>query len=161
MNEHQLNFPALVKWAAALLIGMWMKTPSVIRFLMAFMVIDYASGLAVAYMRKELCSDIGRRGLVKKLLSLLFLLAVHVMEQATGLNVGIDLDSTIAVGFALNEAISIVENCARAGVPIPAQLVTALINVKRIRGVAPATPEQLAQLEREQPSEETMRGSGG
>jgi toxin secretion/phage lysis holin len=141
----KISVPAIVKWLAAFAVVEWLQLPASMRALVIFMSIDYASGLAVGFMRKELSSAIGLRGLVRKGMVLLLLLTVHIAEQNTGAD--LRLEHIGALGYMVNEIISIVENCARAGVPIPAQLVSALMSVQNLRG-RPATGDELKAFEK-------------
>lgn len=143
MKESAVSVPAVAKWLGAIAVAQWLQIPGVVRALLFFMTADYVTGLAAAYVRRELSSAIGWRGLVKKTLVLILLLVAHVGEQSAGLN--IHVEQIGAVGYIVSEFISIVENVARAGVPIPAQIVEALLAAKKLS--KPATPEQLKALE--------------
>jgi toxin secretion/phage lysis holin len=141
----KISIPALAKWLVAFVIAEWISLPGSMRTLVIFMAIDYASGLAVGFMRKELSSAIGLRGLVRKGMVLLLLLTVHIAEQNAGAD--LRLEHIGALGYMVNEIISIIENCARAGVPIPAQLVSALMSMQNLRG-RPATGDELKAFEK-------------
>ena len=142
-----LNFPAALKWCVAFVIAQWLMLPDITRSLLLGLVIlmalDYVTGMAAAWVSKSVSSEIGSRGLVKKGLILILLLSVHILERLAGIE--LHLEATGAIGFAVNEVISVIENCARAGVWMPEKLVAALIAVQKLRGSG-ATAEQLAQL---------------
>jgi toxin secretion/phage lysis holin len=141
----QVSFSAVVKWLAALLMARWLTMPAALRILVCLMIIDYVFGVATAYLTGQLSSRIGLRGLVKKGLVLGLLLAIHLGENFSGIE--LNLEQIGAMGYAVNELISVVENAARAGLPIPAQFIDALLAAKRLK-MARATPEQLDQLEK-------------
>lgn len=86
--------------------------------LLAFVVADYLTGLGAAYIKKELSSDIGRRGIIKKV-CIFFMVAVgHLIDMALGLQA--DLVQNAAIFFFIaNELISIIENAGVIGIPIP------------------------------------------
>src|SRR4051812_15242830 len=129
-----LSLPAILKWCAASIAAWWVSTPAAVQALLVLMALDYVSGILVAFSMRELSSEVGRRGLVRKLLTLLLILATHFLVIVTHLVW--DLSSVIATAFCVNEVISIAENAARGGVRIPSALLDALGQVKRITGRA-------------------------
>ena len=112
---------------ALLLLGGWDNT---LRLLVAMMAMDYISGLIVAAMGRSpktvagyVDSRAGLRGLLRKGL-ILMVLAVASQIDAT-------VDSAFvraatAWFYIINEAISIVENAALAGLPLPEKLLEIL-----------------------------------
>lgn len=146
-DKFAISFPAALKWLAVFLVAQWVLIPSTVRTLVILMAVDYAFGVATAFVRKKVSSAIGFRGLIRKMMVLALLLVIHVAEQQAGIELHIEQFG--AMGYCVNELISIVENCAKAGIPIPAQLVTALLTVKHLR-MQGATAEQLAELDGEQ-----------
>ena len=97
--------------------------------LLAFIVIDYGSGVIAAYIRHELSSKVGFIGILKKTMYFFVVAVAHCVDVATGAG---GVLQGIAVGFLIaNEGISILENCARCGIPIPERLIRAL---EQIRG---------------------------
>lgn len=143
----QINLPAAVKWCMVFVIAQWAAVPdpskSILIVLVGLMALDYCTGICAAYITKKMSSEIGGRGIIKKGLMLCLLLAAHLLEKASGIE--LHLEFAGALGFCVNEGISIVENCAKAGVWVPAGLVEALITVQKLKGSG-ATPEQLAKL---------------
>lgn len=85
------------------------------------MVIDYLTGVLAAYINPRLMLDsrTGFRGICKKILILLLVSLAHFVDGATGQQIV----CTAVVWFFLgNEGLSILENAAKAGVPIPQKL---------------------------------------
>lgn len=100
----------------------WVKT------LLAFIVIDYCSGVIAAYIHKELSSRVGFIGILKKTMYFFVLAVAHCVDIATGAG---GVLQGIAVGVLIsNEGISILENCAKCGIPIPERLIRALEQIK-------------------------------
>ena len=100
----------------------WMKT------LLAFIVIDYMSGFIAAYINRELSSRVGFIGILKKTMYFFVLAVAHCVDAATGAG---GVLQGIAVGVLIsNEGISILENCAKCGIPIPERLIRALAQIK-------------------------------
>ncbi|MCI8600269.1 MAG: phage holin family protein [Oscillospiraceae bacterium] len=106
--------------AIAAAFGGWSNDLTV---LVAFMVIDYVTGmLAAALNRSEktegggLSSSVGWAGLVKKIGTLLLVLVAHGLD----VTMRVDYVQTAAiVAFIANETLSILENAALLGIPMP------------------------------------------
>lgn len=156
MDNTTITFtaPGLLKAAAAFLLGQLLGIPSLVWTLVGFMVIDYMTGIGAAYVKHEICSEEGFIGLIKKMMALLFVMAVHLAEHASGLTlhvngIEIHLDQAAATLLIFNEIISIIENCAKAGVPIPSVAVSWLQRFKKIYNIRRASLEEIQALKDE------------
>lgn len=97
--------------------------------LVAFVVIDYITGVMVAAIEKKLSSNIGFKGISRKVL--IFMLAgightidFYIIEKGSAVR-------TAVIFFYLsNEGLSILENAALAGLPIPEKLKEVLLGLK-------------------------------
>lgn len=92
-----------------------------IEALLWLMVIDYVSGVLAAYINPHLSlsSQRGFRGICKKLLIILLVVVAHLADRV----IGQALVQTVVVWFFIgNEGLSVIENAAKAGVPIPQKL---------------------------------------
>lgn len=89
--------------------------------LLTLMVIDYATGLLAAYINPNLKLDShkGFRGICKKIVIILLIVLAHELEKATGVPA---VQSIVVWFFVGNEGLSIIENSAKAGVPVPEKL---------------------------------------
>lgn len=96
--------------------------------LVGLMALDYFTGLGAAFVTKTVSSDTGIKGLLKKAMMLSVLLAAHFLEKSVGIE--LHLETAGAIGFVVNEGISITENCNRAGVWIPPTILNALAKLK-------------------------------
>lgn len=86
--------------------------------LVVFIFLDYLTGVIKGCANKNLCSNIGLRGIVKKVLILVVLLVAVMLDRL--LDNGVWMFRTLICYFYIsNEGISILENCADLGVPIP------------------------------------------
>lgn len=103
---------------ATFLFGEWNNA---LQALAMFMLIDYITGVLAAYMRprSKLSSKRGLKGIAKKLTLISLLVAAHFLDLAIGQNVFCLLFTYSMLG---NEGLSIIENAAYCGVPIPASL---------------------------------------
>lgn len=97
------------------------------------MICDYASGVTVAWVQKELSSRVGIIGIVKKVAYALIVVVGIVIDwivQTAADKIGIDTGNfyyfalLVIVWLIINECISILENVAKLGVPIPSFLVS-------------------------------------
>lgn len=107
--------------------------------LIVVMVVDYISGVAAAWVRHELSSKTGLIGIVKKLSYLALVVAgcsidylVSILgEQLTGAEISIKAIGLVVVCWLIiNELISILENVARQGGPVPPFLANILLHLR-------------------------------
>lgn len=120
----------IIKWASIFAMAIWMSIPAAVITLMVFILIDFVTGLASAFVRKEVDSSVGVRGGVKKSLIVALVLAIHYAEGSFG--VEMHAERFLSAYFIVIEIISIVENCSRAGIQPPVVLVEALIKVRSL-----------------------------
>lgn len=97
--------------------------------LIAFMVLDYISGVCVAYINKEVSSDVGLRGLTRKLLIILVLIAAVLLDRLMNTENWI-FRTLVCYFYIANEGISLLENASNLGLPIPEKIKDALIQLK-------------------------------
>lgn len=92
--------------------------------LLIAIVIDYISGIIKAFVTKQLSSQIGLKGILKKV-GILCIVALSVLvDRITGETGAIR--TLVIYYFVANEGLSIIENIAATGIPIPASLKKAL-----------------------------------
>lgn len=89
--------------------------------LVVFMALDYITGLMCAIMDKKLSSAVGFKGICKKVLILMLvgvanILDVHVVGQGSALR------GAVIAFYLSNEGLSLLENAAYIGLPIPEKL---------------------------------------
>ena len=95
--------------------------------LLVCIVVDYLTGVLAALYEKRLNSEVGFRGIIKKVVILLIVVLAHMIENAAGIS-GI---RDIVIGFYIaNEGISILENAGRMNVPVCDKLAKYLEQVK-------------------------------
>lgn len=102
--------------------------------LMFFMILDGVTGLLRSYVTKSWDSTIGFAGVVKKL-GVFVMIGMAAGIEYMVISVGQDSHGVVLLGvtsfFIVNEGISILENCAQIGLPIPAVLFNALEKMHR------------------------------
>lgn len=105
---------------AALFIKIYPSENSAVFALLAAMTIDYITGVVVAIARKKLSSGVGFKGLCKKMLIICIITVCYIID-----NYVIDsntLTPVVSSFYLANECISILENSAKLGVPIPKKI---------------------------------------
>jgi len=89
--------------------------------LVAFVVIDYITGIMVAVLEKRLSSEVGFRGIFKKVLIFSLVAVGHIIDSKLIQNGGA-IRTAVIFFYLSNEGISILENTAIIGLPIPEKL---------------------------------------
>lgn len=89
--------------------------------LLCFVIADYVTGLIASAIEGKLSSQVGFRGIVRKILVFVLVAASHLLDIAIGWSNHFIRDAIIFF-YIINEFISIVENVGRAGVPLPSFL---------------------------------------
>lgn len=97
--------------------------------LLIAIVLDYISGIIKAYITKQLSSGIGLKGIIKKVAMLLIVMLAVLIDRVTGESGAIR--TLVIYYFVANEGLSIIENFAAAGVPIPSAIKNALKALKK------------------------------
>lgn len=108
------------------LFGAW-DTPLVV--LIVFMTLDYITGFTRGYINKELSSDVGLKGIARKCVIFVVLIVAVMLDRL--MNTGNWLFRSLVCYFYIaNEGLSLLENSAALGVPIPTKLKDALAQLK-------------------------------
>ena len=108
---------------------LWGALDGVMMALLAFIAIDYITGLMVAIVNKTLNSSVGFKGLAKKVFILLLVLIANILD--THIMGGSGVVRGVVIAFYLaNEGISILENAGKLGVPYPQSLKDILEQLK-------------------------------
>jgi toxin secretion/phage lysis holin len=85
-----------------------------------FIIIDYISGILQAIYNRQLNSQIGAKGIVKKVGYILIVVIASSIDTLNGNTM--DIRNIIIYMFIANEGISILENCTQMGINIPSIL---------------------------------------
>ena len=89
--------------------------------LLGFVVIDYLTGLALAAARRQVSSQIGFTGILKKMLIFVIVAMGHLLDQNL-LGGSATLRTAMIFFYLANEAMSITENLGALGFPLPPKL---------------------------------------
>ena len=93
--------------------------------LLAFIVIDYITGLMCAALDKKLSSEVGFKGIMRKVLIFVMVGIGHIIDTRI-LGDGSVLRTAVIFFYCSNEGLSVLENAAHIGLPIPQKLRTVL-----------------------------------
>ena len=97
--------------------------------LVFFMLLDMITGVMRSFLTKSWNSTVGMAGIIKKV-AIFILIGMAGAVEYIALSVGQDSKGFVILGvtsfFIVNEGISILENCAQLGLPIPPVLYNVL-----------------------------------
>ena len=89
--------------------------------LIVFMALDYITGLMCAIVDKKLSSAVGFKGICKKVLIILLVGVAHTVDLHV-IGSGSALRGAVVCFYLSNEGLSLLENAAHIGLPIPEKL---------------------------------------
>jgi toxin secretion/phage lysis holin len=93
-------------------------------------VIDYLTGIMCAALDHKLCSAIGFRGICRKVLMFMLVGVANVLDVQI-IGTGCMLRTAVLFFYISNEGISILENSAQIGLPIPKKMSEALQKARK------------------------------
>lgn len=93
--------------------------------LVTFITLDYITGVMLAIVERKLSSEIGFRGIFKKVLIFVMVSVGHIIDSKI-IGTGSAIRTAVIFFYASNEGISILENATKLGLPIPDKLKTVL-----------------------------------
>lgn len=116
-NVIQFVFTAVGGWLGYFLGG----CDGLLYALLAFIVLDYITGVMCAVVDKKLSSAVGAKGIFRKIIILALVGIGHLLDTHV-LGGGGVLRTAVIFFYLSNEGLSLVENAAYLGLPIPAKL---------------------------------------
>lgn len=116
-NVIQLGFTVVEGWLGYFL-GGW---DGLIYAFVAFVVLDYITGVMCAISDKKLSSSVGWKGMMRKCLIFIMVGVGHLLDTQIFGEVGV-LRTAIIFFYMSNEGLSLTENAAHLGLPIPKKL---------------------------------------
>ena len=124
-NVNQLTFAAIggfIGW-------FWGGCDSLLYALITFVVVDYITGVMCAFAKKELSSTVGFIGIFRKIEIFMLVGIANVIDMQI-IGAGSALRVAVIFFYLSNEGISILENAAFLGVPIPEEMKRVLKQIK-------------------------------
>ena len=116
-NGVQVVFTAIGGWLGWFLGG----CDGLLYALIAFVVIDYITGIMCAFVDKKLSSTVGFKGICKKVLIFALVGLGHILDTRV-IGAGSVLRTAVIFFYLSNEGVSLVENAAHLGLPVPKKL---------------------------------------
>jgi toxin secretion/phage lysis holin len=129
INNIQIIFAAIGGYLGYFLGGL----DGFIYALITFVVIDYLTGLMAAIVERKLSSEIGFRGIFKKVLIFLLVAVGNIIDNNL-IGTGGAVRTAVIFFYISNEGISIIENSIRIGLPVPEKLKSVLEQLKDKEG---------------------------
>ena len=93
--------------------------------LMAFVVIDYITGVMCAINDRKLSSEVGFHGICRKVLIFLLVGIANILDVQV-IGTGSVLRTAVIFFYLSNEGVSLLENAAHLGLPVPDAIKTVL-----------------------------------
>lgn len=123
---------AWIRGMGALFVGaisyMYGEMNGLLTALFIAIILDYITGLIKAGITHTLSSEIGFKGILKKVLILLVVGLAHVIDNCVGSG---ETWRNIAIVFYIcNEGLSLLENCVACGLPVPDKIKDALLSLE-------------------------------
>ncbi len=120
-NTIQLIFAAIGGW-----LGYFLGScDGLLYALLAFVIIDYITGVMCAVIDKKLSSEVGFKGIFKKVLIFLLVGVANILDVQI-IGTGSVLRTAVIFFYISNEGVSLLENAAHLGLPIPQKVKTVL-----------------------------------
>ena len=116
-NSIQLVFAGIGGWLGYFLGG----CDGLLYALLAFVVIDYITGVMCAIADKNLSSEVGFKGICRKVLIFLLVGIDNVLDVQV-IGTGSVLRIAVIFFYISNEGVSLLENAAHLGLPVPEKI---------------------------------------
>lgn len=120
-NTIQLIFSAVGGWLGYFLGG----CDGLLYALIAFVVIDYITGVMCAIIDRKLSSAVGFKGIFRKVLIFLLVGIANIIDVQV-IGTGAVLRTAVIFFYISNEGVSLLENAGHLGLPIPEKVKTVL-----------------------------------
>ena len=126
MKRYLIDLITAISSTILYLLGGW---DIALKCLIVVIIIDYLTGVLSAIYNRKLNSIIGTKGIIKKVAYLCIVALSTIIDIITG-QTGV-IRTLVIYFFVANEGISIIENIAEMGVPMPKRLIDVLEQLKK------------------------------
>ena len=116
-NAIQMVFTAIGGWLGYFLGG----CDGLVVALVVFVVADYLTGVMCAISEKKLSSEVGFRGICRKVLIFILVGIANILDVSV-IDSGSVLRTAVIFFYISNEGLSLVENAAHLGLPVPEKI---------------------------------------
>ena len=120
-NTIQVIFAAIGGWLGYFLGG----CDGLLIALVVFVAADYITGVMCAVADKELSSEVGFKGICRKVLIFLLVGIANILDVQV-IGTGSVLRTAVIFFYLSNEGVSLLENAGHLGLPIPEKIKTVL-----------------------------------
>lgn len=117
-----------VAFLGGILAYLWGPFDALLLSLVVMVVLDYLSGVIKAIVNKQLSSEVGWKGLLKKLMLFLLIGLGCVIDRLLDCNGAIR--AALCFFYIANEALSVLENFGAMGLPLPDFLKKILVKLR-------------------------------
>jgi len=107
----------LAQLGIALAAGLWGSLPVTFQILIVVMLLDIVTGFIRSALDKTVSSGMAWKGVLKKALSIMVVLLGASLQHMSGIT--LPIAESLAAFYIYVEAVSLLENAAAVGVPIP------------------------------------------
>ena len=123
MKETIASAKMLFSIFGGLLGFMFGKLDGLLIALIVFVTIDYVTGVMCAFAEKKLSSEVGAKGIMKKVAIFTLVALAHIIDTVILKGVdGSTFRTAVIFYYLSNEGLSITENATRLGLPVPKKL---------------------------------------
>ena len=116
-NTAQVIFAAIGGWLGYFLGG----CDGLLIALVVFVVVDYLTGVMCAVSDKKLSSEVGFKGICRKVLIFLLVGIANIVDVQV-IGTGSVLRTAVIFFYLSNEGVSLLENAAHLGLPVPEKM---------------------------------------
>jgi len=116
-NTAQVIFAAIGGWLGYFLGG----CDGLLIALVVFVAVDYITGVMCAVSDKKLSSEVGFKGICRKVLIFLLVGIANIVDVQV-IGTGSILRTAVIFFYISNEGVSLLENAAHLGLPVPAKM---------------------------------------
>lgn len=116
-NTIQFIFAAIGGWLGWFLGG----CDGLLYALIAFVAVDYITGVMCAIADKNLSSEVGFKGICRKVLIFLLVGIANILDVQV-IGTGSVLRTVVVFFYISNEGVSLLENAAHLGLPVPEKM---------------------------------------
>lgn len=114
--------------AGGILASVFGQWDGILCALAAIMALDYVTGVIKAVYTKTVSSEIGFRGILKKIAILAIVALANILQAVTGGNIA--LREMVIMFYIANEGISVLENVASVSAKMPQALKDILLQLR-------------------------------
>ncbi len=124
MDRIDVIFKTVLVGSGGLVGFLWGEWSVLLQILLTFSIIDYVTGMIAGGVEGKLSSQIGFKGIAKKVMIFVLVAVGHLVDKAIG--EGHIFRDGIIFFYLGNELLSILENAGRTGLPVPEQVKNAV-----------------------------------